>query len=514
MVGCAALCAACGVDLAEDATTSAVTAPVLLRPISDVSATSMWGGGGGAPLALLVDDGTSFASSDHGTTYARSAPGVADTALRLAFTQTAATAISAVTVNYQASTLDGRGTIQAKLFDGTTLLRTGTAHALTDANREAWQDLSDGFTGLAVGNVNNLRVELALHNTAGAGSLRFSLVWLAAAPPASSELFHAAYPHAFVNAAGQSVRLAGVNVKRVIDPASNWTHTTTQYRPLAQQGFNVLRFALDWPDFEPASGVFNPTAIALLHTAVNNAKAAGLFVILDPIHLKGGGTNVPSWALVAGGDSIDSVVQHGTPYWQLIANEFKDDHNVIAYDLVNEPWSRALDQNRVLRMYAGLMTAVRAIDPDKIITIEPTWGSSGITGTLIDFSILPFRDNVVWQLHDYFAGGDDDGYDAAGIPRGSYVFDGNSGYPNPNPAQLERYITVNLDRLAQAQLPCFVGEYGLGNGVANHDLWLQQQTAIYDKYDLSRTYWAWQWDAMAVAKADYSLQPWAGILLQ
>lgn len=30
-------------------------------------------------------------------------------------------------------------------------------------------------------------------------------------------------------------------------------------------------------------------------------------------------------------------------------------------------------------------------------------------------------------------------------------------------------------------LPADVGEYGLGDGVANHDLWLQQQTAIFNE---------------------------------
>jgi hypothetical protein len=512
-----AMCAGCATTSDVSTQTDELGATVLIKPASDVAATSMWGGGGGAPLSLLIDDGTTFAASDHGTTYIRSAPGVADASLTVAFAPTTATGVAQVVVNYQASTLDGRGTVQVKLLDGATVIATGAAHPLSDANREAWQDLGDTFTGLAVANANTLRVQLAFHNTAGAGSLRCSTLWLAASAPSapvSNELFHTAYPHAFVNAAGQSVRLDGVNVKRVINPADNWTHSVANYQPLKAKGFNVLRFALDWPDFETANGVFNPTAIALLKTAVANAKAAGLFVILDPIHIKGGGTNVPSWALVSGGDDIDSINQYGAAYWRFMATQFKDEANVIAYDLVNEPYARAFDQNRVLRMYAGLMTTVRAIDPDKIITIEPMWGNSGISGALADFSILPFKDNLIWQLHDYFAGGDDDGYDAAGIPRGSYVFDGTSGYPASQPAQLERYITINLDRLAQEAIPAFVGEYGLGNGVANHDLWVQQQTAIYDKYDLSRTYWSWQWDRMQIANADYSLQPWAGILLQ
>ncbi|MGK3982586.1 cellulase family glycosylhydrolase [Sorangium sp. So ce136] len=330
----------------------------------------------------------------------------------------------------------------------------------------------------------------------------------------SKELFHTAYPHAFVNAQGSSVRLNGFNAREstVYNPQNGWSQTQAHFATITSKGFNAVRFTLDWFSFEPSQGVFNQTAINALTTAVANAKAAGLYIILDPIHMKSGGTvGVPGWA-AGSGDDVDQINNYALPYLQKMASLFKDEPNVIAYDVVNEPHMTTADQNRMLPVYSKLVQGIRTIDPDKICILEPIWGDSGLDQT--DFSLLSDKLNIVWSIHDYFAGCDYDGFNGAGVPVGCYVWNGTSGYPSSTPDQLERHVTVILDRLATVGLPAYVGEYGLGDGVANHDLWLQQQTAIFNKYDLSRTYWEWHsGGSMSAQNLDYTWKPWVDLLL-
>ena len=43
---------------------------------------------------------------------------------------------------------------------------------------------------------------------------------------------------------------------------------------------------------------------------------------------------------------------------------------------------------------------------------------------------------------------------------------------------------------------------------------LQQQTAIFNKYDLSRTYWEWHsGGSMSAQNLDYTWKPWVDLLL-
>lgn len=174
------LLAACSADdfgapEAPEEQIEALAGAVSLSPTSDVALSSIWGGGGTTPIYKLVDDGTSFAASDGGTTFARSAPGVATSSLTLGYSGAPAGGAAQVVVNTQAWTINsGAGTVRVKLYDGSTLIGTGPTHALT-ANP---QNLSDTFTGLSVADGNQIRTEVVFQNTAGQGSLIASVIWI------------------------------------------------------------------------------------------------------------------------------------------------------------------------------------------------------------------------------------------------------------------------------------------------------------------------------------------------
>ena len=110
---------------------------------------------------------------------------------------------------------------------------------------------------------------------------------------------------------------------------------------------------------EPARGAFDPTSFATLDTAVQRARAAGLRIVLDVVHLwgPGGFADVPAWART--GDSVTTVRANAGPYLRRVAARYRDDPAVAAYDLVNEFHRFPIDQNAVLRAYDGLIGEVR-----------------------------------------------------------------------------------------------------------------------------------------------------------
>ena len=110
---------------------------------------------------------------------------------------------------------------------------------------------------------------------------------------------HTTPDHAFVDAAGNEVQLRGLNLVPIWRGSPGRTWDQARYDQIAAKGFNVVRLVLYWDDFEPQPGAFDQTNLQTLDTAIARAKAAGLRVILDEIHIwgsDGGLQDVPAWA--------------------------------------------------------------------------------------------------------------------------------------------------------------------------------------------------------------------------
>jgi Cellulase (glycosyl hydrolase family 5)/Fibronectin type III domain/Calcineurin-like phosphoesterase len=367
-------------------------------------------------------------------------------------------------------------------------------------------------------NGSTVRVTVTGTNAAGSASASSATTAVVTAPTSTTpsatgpQVLHATSSAPFVDPNGHEIRLLGLNVIPVWagHPGSTWDQA--KYDSIHAKGFNAVRFVLYWDDFEPAAGQFDQTSLNTLDTAISRAKAAGLYVILDEIHLWGSGgfNDVPAWART--GDSVTTVQTNGAGYLKMLAQRYRSEPAVAGYDLVNEFYRSPIDQNAVLRAYDSLISAVRTVDPDKIVLIEPSYGDSSMTGAA--FSNLTNRSNVVYSLHDYYAGGAGAGYNSGGGQTGYYTWDGTTGYPSPNPSELEQHLQNHLTTVQAAGLPMWIGEFGIGTDAVNRDQWIKDAIALFNKSGLGRAWWEYHTTGpLSATNSDYTWKTYTDLLL-
>ena len=82
-----------------------------------------------------------------------------------------------------------------------------------------------------------------------------------------------------------------------------------------------------------------------------------------------------------------------------------------AYDLINEPWVRpGINHAKIFAGHDALIKQVRTVAPDKVIHVEPQYGSGDLRGACGHLELLTDKRNVVLQFHSYFGGGSVDGF--------------------------------------------------------------------------------------------------------
>jgi hypothetical protein len=300
---------------------------------------------------------------------------------------------------------------------------------------------------------------------------------------------HATPNHAFVGDAGPR-SLIGPNLQPVWSPRDPGTWPQRVYDSISAKGFTAVRFVLFWDDFEPQQGDWNETAFTTLTIALGRARSAGLYVLLDCVHLYGGPdgqSRVPRWARRA--DGMDAVATNGLGFLRQIASRYGDDDAVAAYDPVNEPARSPLNHRTVLADYTRIVDAIRAEDPVTSIIIEPTYGDASVP--VADFSAFrpASRAHLIWSIHDYYVGGAGTGYEPDGASPSPGAADGTTGYDPANRADLAARLQVQLDLAAKVGMPLWIGEFGIGQNAPGHDEFIRDKIALYRAEGVGFAWW-------------------------
>ncbi|MGF7120240.1 glycoside hydrolase family 5 protein [Rhodococcus sp. BE178] len=328
------------------------------------------------------------------------------------------------------------------------------------------------------------------------------------------------------DSAGREVLLRGVNVNQLVDfyaprpeVPSTLPLTDEDFAGIADHGFNVVRLALSWSALEPEPGRYDEAYLDRIELAVAQAKAHGLYTVLD-MHQDGwsnapspddvdcrpgtspmwGYDGAPEWATItdgaprcqftgrdispAGGRAFtnfyydtDDVQEHLVQAWAMLAGKFKDEPAVAGYDLLNEPnfgESAPLTSSLLLgRFYDRTIDAIRAAGAEQIVYFEPSILWSGL-----GFDSGPpagFTDdrNIVFSPHLYAE---------------SITMDASLGLPTI--VSIERGFTL-AERVADKYgVPVWTGEYGYwGDGLVDNATRFAKEQ---DAHAQGGAYWVWK----------------------
>lgn len=288
------------------------------------------------------------------------------------------------------------------------------------------------------------------------------------------------------------------------------------FEHLASLGFNSVRFLINWEAIEPQKGVFDETYVAEIKEKVKWAKESGIHVILDMhqdvyARCKFNGNGFPCWSVLDEGlpfkgqpiwslnylqpavrrafdnfwKNTDDIQTHYIQSWVKIAKAFKEDENVVGYDLMNEPFAGSLyqrhdafDVQRLQPFYERLIGEIRKVDAHHICFIEPNPVRTNImvpNGFPSAFTKLPYK-NVALAPHFYDP-----------VTNMSAKYDGDV-------SRIEKTIEGFMKEGERLGMPVWLGEFsawGDYSEISSAQNFLDDQLNAYNKFFLSG--WAY-WD--------------------
>lgn len=182
--------------------------------------------------------------------------------------------------------------------------------------------------------------------------------------------------------------------------------TEADIERIAELGFNSVRPALNARRFltEGQNPEYVEEGFELLDDLIEWCKKYKLYVIIDMHGAPGGqtGQNIDDSPNDLPELFMDTEYQDRlVDLWVKIAERYKDEPIVAAYDLLNEPLparTGAAEQykDQLEPLYKRITKAIRKVDKNHMITLEGADWSN-------DWSVFsePFDDNVFYQFHYY-----------------------------------------------------------------------------------------------------------------
>jgi endoglucanase len=195
------------------------------------------------------------------------------------------------------------------------------------------------------------------------------------------------------------------NPTRLRGTMINPTMTERDLGVLASWKANHMRWQLLWGGFPhgpadkgdiPAYEAWLETALQHLDSLLPLCRQFGIKILLDLHTPPGGRDQNDKWPLFYGKQFQDAFLT----VWEKMANRYKNESQIMGYDLVNEPDDRNLASGLLnwRDLAIAAVQRIRAIDSEHTIIVEasPVSGPS----TLPNFEPLPF-DNITYSFHMY-----------------------------------------------------------------------------------------------------------------
>jgi len=200
-------------------------------------------------------------------------------------------------------------------------------------------------------------------------------------------------------------KVKSLNVTHLRGTMINPNITEEDFRVLASWNANHIRWQLLWGQFPhgpadkgdiPAYEAWLESALEQVDSKLSICRELGIKILLDLHTPPGGRAQNDSWPLFYNQTFQNTYLS----IWEKIVNRYKNETQIMGYDILNEPDDRSLAPG--LLSWRDLAIAavqrIQAIDTQHPIFIEASPG--GGATTLPNFEPLPF-DNIIYSFHMY-----------------------------------------------------------------------------------------------------------------
>ncbi|MET9437601.1 cellulase family glycosylhydrolase [Streptomyces sp. NPDC006551] len=317
------------------------------------------------------------------------------------------------------------------------------------------------------------------------------------------------------DAHGRTLTLRGWNVEDKAGRGENALAAVTErhFRDMRAKGFNFARLLVFWDDLEPRPGQYSQAYLGKIERVLGWAEKHDVHVLIDAhqdvFGPAFGHRGVPEWATRTDGlpftphpddwfaEYFEPAVQRAFTHlyqdedlrraqaemWRVLADRFADHPAVLGYDLINEPMgelregedlptaARRIEREQLTPMYNRLADAVRAVDRDTWVFVEPT----PIVGEGVPTGLGRIDDpKVVYAPHFYNAG-----------------MEAGADY-DPAAGWIEAYEQAVTRYPGEYGIPVVVGEWGpLNNSLPNMNRFYRDAMASLGRYGSGWAGYVW-----------------------
>jgi hypothetical protein len=180
-----------------------------------------------------------------------------------------------------------------------------------------------------------------------------------------------------------------------------------------------------------------------------------------------------------------SLQDHLVMVWKNVASHYANEPAVAGYDLLNEPWMYTsiipeLNATHIDSFYVKVAEAVRAVDPNHIIFLEPANMNTFNTS---------FDDKIVWAPH-------------------FYPWSFAPHYYPENLTILEADFVAKYEMFVlRSNVPMWIGEFGAFMKDHSAEHWLGDAKTLFDKYQVGWAWWAYSKSTDGKSIPDCLLNP-------
>ncbi|WP_240508990.1 cellulase family glycosylhydrolase [Streptomyces agglomeratus] len=314
---------------------------------------------------------------------------------------------------------------------------------------------------------------------------------------------------------GRVLTLRGWNVEDKTNRGDKALSAVTErhFRDLRARGFNFARLLIFWDDLEPRRGQYSAAYLRKIERILDWAHRYDIQVLVDAhqdvFGPAFGHRGIPEWATRTDGlpftpnpddwfsEYFQPAVQRAFTHlyedadlqraqaamWRVLADRFGDHPAVLGYDLINEPMgelregedlptaARRIERDQITPMHNRLADAVRSVDRDNWVFVEPT----PIVGEGVPTGLGKIKDpKVVYAPHFY-----------------NTAMEAGADY-DPAAGWIESYEAAVTAYPEEHRVPVVVGEWGpLNTALPRMGLFYRDALASMNRYSSGWAGYVW-----------------------